>query len=227
MQAEQELRRLAQYSGDPWVPENPYFAMAEGFMKESWETLIYPFIQDCDFTTTVDLAAGHGRNSTYLQKYARRLYLLDIQEGNISICSSRFDGVPNIEFYVNNGYDFQPIFNDTLTLIYCFDAMVHFEPAVISSYLRDAMRVLLPGGRGFFHHSNYTGGRDWRTNPAARNFMSRKLFADLAVAEGLQVIRQRVINWGGYRDLDCLTVVERSSECSSIEQSSVGSASGE
>ena len=55
--------------------------------------------------------------------------------------------------------------------------MVHFESDVIRSYLRDTMRVLEPGGRGFFHHSNYTGGEDWRTNPSSRNFMSQAFFS--------------------------------------------------
>ena len=69
---------------------------------------------------------------------------------------------------------------------------------------------LAPGGRGFFHHSNYTGGHDWRTNPSSRNFMTKELFAHYARKEGLNVISQRVINWGSNPGIDCLTLVEQS-----------------
>ena len=110
---------------------------------------------------------------------------------------------------VNNGYDLQPIPSSSVTLIYCFDAMVHFDSDVVRSYLRDAFRVLVAGGRGFFHHSNYTGGDDWRANPGSRGFMSAALFSHYAGKEGLRILRQSIIDWGGIRGLDCLTLVER------------------
>jgi len=87
--------------------------------------------------------------------------------------------------------------------------MVHFDSDVVRSYLRDAQRVLKVGGHGFFHHSNYVGGHDWRTNPNSRNFMSKELFEHYALKEQLSVVRQRVINWGLVHDSDCLTLVER------------------
>jgi SAM-dependent methyltransferase len=110
---------------------------------------------------------------------------------------------------VNSGYDLRPAEDGVFTLVYCFDAMVHFEKEVVRSYLRDTARVLKPGGRGFFHHSNYTGGRDWRTNPHSRNFMCRELFAAYAQIEGLRVLRQDVLNWGHIHGLDCLSLVEK------------------
>jgi SAM-dependent methyltransferase len=204
-----ELRRLARYSGDPWVPENPYFVRAEGFMADCWEKLVYPFVHDCDFRQTLDLAAGHGRNCPYLLRHACQLHVMDIQEGNIEICRQRLSAFDNVRCYVNTGYDLQPIADGDLTFIYCFDAMVHFEPEVISAYLAEARRVLGTGGRGFFHHSNYTGGMDWRANPAARNFMSQDRFAKLSIAAGLRIIRQQVIDWDGHAGLDCLSLVER------------------
>jgi SAM-dependent methyltransferase len=204
------LLKSAQYSGDPWSPTNSYFKNAEAGMEQLWAKHIWPAIATCDFSVVFDLAAGHGRNSTKLAPLAEKLIVQDIQPGNIDFCRERFRGASNIEFMVGNGYDFQPTENACISLMYCFDAMVHFNPDVVRSYLLDTARVLRSGGRGFFHHSNYTGGSDWRTNPAARNYMSASLFADLCNEAGLRIVSQKIIDWGTHKDLDCLTLLERS-----------------
>jgi SAM-dependent methyltransferase len=133
---------------------------------------------------------------------------MDIQPSNVEICKRRFAGYANLEFVVNNGFDFEPVRDGDVTLVYCLDAMVHFDSDVVRSYLRDTRRVLAPKGRGFFHHSNYNGGDDWRTNLEGRNFMTKELFAHYARKEGLNVLAQREIEWSGHADLDCLSLVE-------------------
>lgn len=177
-------------------------------MPSLWEKLVWPFIADCEFANVVDLAAGHGRNTSFLLRLAEHVTVMDIQPGNIAICKGRFKGHTNISFIVNNGFDFGTIEDGGTSLIYCFDAMVHFDSDVIRSYLRDSRRILKPGGRAFFHHSNYIGGHDWRTNLSSRNFMSKELFAHYALKEKLRIIRQTPINWGSDVHLDCLTLVE-------------------
>lgn len=37
--------------------------------------------------------------------------------------------------------------------------------------------------------------------------MSKELFEHYAMKEGLAVIKQQVINWGGHENLDCLSMV--------------------
>ncbi len=210
--ASEKLADLADYSGSPWVPTNSYFAEAEAHMPSLWAKLVWPFIADCAFTNVVDLAAGQGRNTQFLCEMAEHVTVIDIQPGNIAICKERFADRTGVSFLVNNGFDFNPVPDGQISLIYCFDAMVHFDSDVVRSYLHDACRILKPGGRAFLHHSNYTGGHDWRTNPSSRNFMSKELFAHYAVKEKLRVIRQKVINWGMNVNLDCLTLIERSVE---------------
>ena len=206
---EGRLRELANFSGEPWKPRNKYFRAAEDHIEAIWSTLILPFIADCDFTAVIDLAAGHGRNSTLLAPRTRRLLVMDIQPGNVKVCRRRFAGHSHVECAVNNGYDLRPAGDGEFSLVYSFDSMVHFEKEVVRSYLRDTMRVLRPGGRGFFHHSNYTRGTDWRTSPHARNSMSRELFASYAEEAGLRVLRQMVVDWGHVAELDCLSLVEK------------------
>ena len=203
----EKMRALVADPGDPWVPENAYFAFAEPHMPGLWRDLVFPFIAGSDFADTLDLAAGAGRNSVFLLRLAQRLTIMDYQPGNVEVCRRRFAGHGNVTFHANNGYDMRPVPDASLTLVYCFDAMVHFDSDVVRAYLRDTARVLKPGGRGFFHHSNYTAGLDWKEN--SRNFMSKALFAHYARKEGLAVLAQKVIQWGDVPEIDCLSLVAR------------------
>lgn len=204
-----ELARLAAHSGDPWTASNPYFAHAEQHMDAMWAKRIQPFIADCDLTHVVDLACGHGRNSAKLLPLAEGLIGVDIQQSNIDVCSKRFETEPKARFVKNNGYDIADVPSGWATLVYTFDAMVHFEPEVVRNYVLDLRRALRPGGHAFLHHSNYTGGRDWRTNPASRNYMSLEMMRGFAAEAELEVIRQQVIDWGQHKDLDALTLLRK------------------
>ena len=71
--------------------------------------------------------------------------------------------------------------------------------------------IFVPGGRGFCHHSNYTGnpGGSWLENPHWRNFMSRELFAHYAALSGLRVLQSDLTDWGTDTMLDCYTSFEK------------------
>jgi ubiquinone/menaquinone biosynthesis C-methylase UbiE len=68
-----------------------------------------------------------------------------------------------------------PLPGAAATFLFCFDSMVHFDSDVVRAYLREARRVLRPGGHAFLHHSNTMAhpGGDFRAQPHWRNFMSR------------------------------------------------------
>lgn len=204
-----KLARLAAYSGDPWVASSSYFAHAEKHMDMSWEKHIRPFTEGCDFTNVVDLACGHGRNSAKLLPLCKELIGLDIQSSNIDVCRTRFAAEPKARFLKNNGFDIVDVPSNWATLIYTFDAMVHFEPEVVRNYLLDMHRALKPGGRAFLHHSNYTGGRDWKTNPNSRNYMSLEIMRQFATEAGLEIVRQKAIDWSTNKELDGLTLIEK------------------
>lgn len=190
--------------------ENDYYEMAESAMEEQWHRLIWPTIKDCDFTAVVDLAAGHGRNSKKLIAISKELTVIDPCFDNIAWCLKRLKGKGVVRGVVCNGAS-MPVEDGSVTLVYCFDAMVHFEPEVVYNYLLETKRVLSSGGRAFLHHSNYTGicNPDWRYNPHARNFMSQNLFVYWASRIGLKSITSEVIDWEQEKELDCITLLEK------------------
>lgn len=191
---------------------NEYYDRAELFIDDLWNDEIWPMVAGFDFRVTIDLASGHGRNTAKLVPLAGIVYAMDVNEENVTFCASRFAGDPRVVPVRNNGVSFHPLGDGAATAIYCFDAMVHFDSDVVRAYLEDTVRVLAPGGKAFFHHSNYTAAPTghFHTNPHARNFMSPALFAHYAAKAGLSVAAQRVIDWAGDAPgLDCLSVVSR------------------
>jgi hypothetical protein len=103
----------------------------------------------------------------------------------------------------------------SISFVFCFDSMIHFDSDVVRAYLAEFRRVMEPGAKAFLHHSNLTRnpGGDFQRNAHARNFMSVPMFKHYAMKEGLTVLRQKVIDWGQadkrVKGLDGLALLRR------------------
>ncbi len=159
---------------------------------------------------TAELACGHGRHAAQIYTQVPALILLDVVAENVAFCKERFSGASNVAVMQNDGCTFRPIPDSSLTAIYCYDAMVHFEYDVVLSYIRDTARVLESGGRALYHHSILSAfpGRDHRKNPGGRNFMSHELFMHAARSAGLEVIERLTLDWDA-PNTDGLTLLEK------------------
>ncbi len=207
---------LARTEAKVWEASS-YYDDAERWTWLFWSEAhpFRPLFEQLDLSRVLELACGHGRHSEYLlAHYGSRLgslVMMDILQSNVDYCNARLGQRENLRVLVNNGVDFQPMPASSLTSIFCYDAMVHFDRQVVRSYLGDAVRVLVPGGKALFHHSNYSFDPDshFGTNPLARAFMSKGLFARYAERLGLEVLQQTVFDWGGESGLDCLTLLAK------------------
>ncbi|WP_165943578.1 class I SAM-dependent methyltransferase [Roseicella aquatilis] len=198
--------------GRDWV-EAAYFTEAEPYADSQWRDIILPFLAieatGIDLGVTMDLAAGHGRNAARLLPLAGVLHIVDIHASNVEICRRRFGDDPRIHYSPTDGVTL-PVPDAALSFLFCFDAMVHFDSDVVRAYLREARRALRPGGHAFLHHSNehrFPGG-DFRRHPHWRNYLSLSLMAHYAAKEGLEVVRQRPLDWNhDGSDIDGLTLL--------------------
>lgn len=196
MKDETDLGELARTVGDDWKA-GPYYDEAEASMEASWTEVVWPLIHSSDFTSVVEIGAGHGRNSERLRHLAERLYLVDINTENIQFLKDRFRAATNISYVLTNGFSLEGIPDEEATFVYSFDSMVHFDSDIVRAYLREFRRVLRPGGRCFCHYSNETGNPtgSYRDHPGWRNFMSRELFEHYAWKEGLAPLESKLIPW--------------------------------
>lgn len=193
-----------------------YYEDAEKYgIATFWDkdTVFYSMFDKLDLTNVIELACGWGRHVKYYIDKAGSVMLVDILQRNIDVCKERYSKNEKVDFYKNNGYDFEDLKDDTYTAIFSYDAVVHFEMMDIYSYLKEMYRVLVPGGMALIHHSN--DGSDYKntfgnsSNPHGRNFMSKTVFAYMAHRCGFEIVEQQVIDWGGEKDLDCVSLIRK------------------
>jgi len=193
---------------------NPYFTIAEPHMEQQWK-YIWPLIKRFSFARVLEIAPGYGRNTERLLEHSQEIHLIDVNPSCIDKCKERFSnyqGKCRLYFYVNDGHSIPEIPSDYVTFIYSWDSMVHFDKLVVRDYIREFKRTLAPKGGGFVHHSNYgriSQSSDWRSHPHCRSNMTKELFVDYCKGAGLDVVFQRVFDWGGEKDLDCVSIFEK------------------
>lgn len=189
-----------------------YFDIAEskGALEFFWSegSICYELFRRLDLKNTVELACGRGRHVPHYLSEAEHVTLVDILEKNVEICKQRFSDIDKISYVVNNGYDLRNLSDNQYTSLFTYDSMVHFELLDIANYLKEVYRILKPGGRALFHHSNNDSDYKASYDSAreSRSFMSKNVFAYLAYRAGFEIEEQRVVDWIEPK-LDCLTLV--------------------
>jgi ubiquinone/menaquinone biosynthesis C-methylase UbiE len=189
-----------------------YHAAADERMDAQWAELVSPILKQypIDYSKTIDFAAGYGRNTRKLLECgAAHVTMVDVNPECIEHLKAHLSQ-ENTTAVLNDGFGLSGLQSEAFTFLYTFDAMVHFDLEIISSYVPEFARVLKPGAYAFVHHSNYSGnpGGDFRQNPHWRNFLSAGIFKHFAKRSGFDVVRQDVISWGE-PDIDCITVLLR------------------
>lgn len=175
-----------------------YFTAAEQVMAWQWENVIFPIIGQCDFTTTLELGCGHGRNVELLRKLAKTVILVDVNDLCLAACRERFgatrDGC-DFRYHQTIGNRLDGIADGSVTLVYSWDTMVHFDKLVVRDYVGEFARVLRPGGHAFLHYSNQGAenpNSDCGDNHGHRGDMTPELFASYARDNGLTIAYHRL-----------------------------------
>lgn len=125
-----------------------HFVAAEPHLESQWNEVIWPAISGSDFDCVAEIGPGAGRNSARLAKVARSLRLVDVNEYPLDHCRTRFSGQsPDCEIHydLNDGLTLPMLPERSVTFVYSWDSMVHFDQLVVRSYPREFARVMRPG----------------------------------------------------------------------------------
>lgn len=194
-------------------PDYGYFEVVEDSTEAFWGTgtLFRQLFDRMDTSSLLEIACGQGRHTASVPEGYEILFALDTSVDAIEVAKRRFARNSRIVPLLSDDGHTIPRPAETLTAVFSYDAMVHFEPVTMASYLRETSRVLEPGGRALFHHSMYdrnpTG--KFTDSPNWRNYMTFDLFRHLVSRAGLVVVDQHTLSWGGTPNSDGLTLLAK------------------
>lgn len=185
-------------------PDFDYFKAADQkeWVDTFWnkDSVFYNHFQQLNIDSVLEIACGTGRHSLQVADKVRQLYLLDSSAGALEIARNKFSAYSNVTYLHNSeglGIPREMLPDESLTAVFSYDAMVHFEQECVEAYINDSFRVLKPGGMALLHHSNYDKNPkgNFSSNPGWRNFMSWQLFQQMAAAAGFHILASETISY--------------------------------
>ncbi len=194
-------------------PDFGYFDEVEDKLGSFWVSgsIFRKRFDTLDLTSVVEIACGKGRHAAQIADQCGKLVLVDTSKDAIKFACKRFSGKKNIEcVHSEGGESLGFIPTGSATAVFSYDAMVHFEPVTVFAYLQETSRVLRPGGRALFHHSNYSKqpDEDFNLAPGWRNYMTSDLFRHFAQRAGLDLLEHQVFPWAE-PDSDAISLMQK------------------
>ncbi|MBS2783748.1 class I SAM-dependent methyltransferase [Aeromonas salmonicida] len=210
-----QARLSATPSGYDW---GAYYKSAELATLAQYNKFIKPILEqwerELDYSNVLDFACGEGRIAELMLERCQHLQLIDASAKAVDFCRERFAKSPHVQVQCNAAGAL-PQADGSLSLVYSWDAMVHFSYKSLDFYLSEFSRVLRPRGYVLMHHSNLATLADqmrvldlWSLNVGGRSNVSRNDITFIAKHHRFEVISQTVMDWG-VRDMDCISVLRK------------------
>ncbi len=190
-----------------------YFNKVEPKAERFWieQSRYRRFFNQMNHDTVVEIACGKGRHTAIAAPLCGTIWATDTSVDAIEECKARFKDTPNVRVALVSGDSgLAMIDSGSITAVFSYDAMVHFEMLTVASYLAEISRILRQRGRALLHHSNYGENPEGKftDNPGWRNFMTMDIMRYLASRNNLKVVKHRIMNWKAPKT-DALTLLER------------------
>jgi len=224
----QNKRKFGDRSPD-WDAAGENWSSPWGNSDNQWNVSLYPRLQPfLPASNILEIAPGYGRWTERLRRYCDSLTGVDLNENCVRVCRERFADDPRLTFIQNDGVSLAAIPDNSISLIFSFDSLVHCEADVIKEYFSQFPRILKPNGIAFIHHSNYGSLGSaftrslghipiirhiaWRLNLAPRNggwraeTVSAGFVRENCQGCGLHCISQEIIDWDSPQPTDCITI---------------------
>jgi hypothetical protein len=81
-----------------------------------------------------------GRHSARIVDKAGALYMIDTSPDALAHARARFSGYPHVWVLDPSDGESIPLDAGSVTAVFCFDAMVHFEATTVANYLSEISR---------------------------------------------------------------------------------------
>jgi SAM-dependent methyltransferase len=104
----------------------------------------------------LNIGCGIGRVDLYLAPHVRELWAIDVSGEMLARAQKRLRGCPNVRFLEVGNRDFLAAFAEgAMDLVFSYLVLQHLEKEDAVKYMREAARVLKPGGVFVTQFPNY------------------------------------------------------------------------
>ncbi len=110
----------------------------------------------------LEIGCGVGRVGQHLAPRIRRWIGCDVSENMLGHARQRLAGQNNVELVPISGYDLRPIPDASVDVVYCTVVFMHLEEWDRYAYVKEAYRILKPGGRFFCDNANLESEEGWK-----------------------------------------------------------------
>ena len=109
----------------------------------------------------LEIGCGVGRVGLGLAPLVRKWTGCDSSTNMVKHARNTLAALTNVEVLETSGYDLKPLPDASFDLVYCTVVLMHLEGFDRYRYIREAWRVLKPGGRFFCDNTNLLTDDGW------------------------------------------------------------------
>jgi len=109
----------------------------------------------------LEIGCGVGRVGKFFSPRCQKWIGTDISTNMLHYAAQRLAGLDNIELIELSEVGLREIADHSIDLVYCTVVFMHLYEWDRYQYLKEAFRVLKPGGRCFFDNLDLTSSHGW------------------------------------------------------------------
>lgn len=109
----------------------------------------------------LEIGCGIARIGREFAPYCAEWHGADISGNMLTYAAERTRGLPNVRLHELPASDLSIFVDDYFDVVYSSIVFMHLDKTEMFNYIRDAFRVLVPGGRAYFDTYNILAPEAW------------------------------------------------------------------
>lgn len=154
------------------------------------------FVGICDTDVILEIGCGVGRVGAVLAPRCKEWIGADISSNMLGHASRRLDEFENVRFVELSGDGLREIPDDSVDVVYSTVVFMHLYEWDRYTYVKEAMRVLRPGGRCYFDNMDITSSLGWRVFTDSATYKPSERPAYLPMTSSADELRTYAVRAG-------------------------------